>query len=310
MVAAVIHGPDDRLLIAKRPDDVHQGGFWEFPGGKVEPGESEIHALKRELFEELGVKVRAATPLIRIQHDYPDKSVHLSTWRVQAFEGRPEGMEGQLIEWCPASELASREFPAANDPILKAALLPDRYLITPPDIPSPDALARVAGRAVEQGARLFQLRLHTNDHGLITAMADTLMEVASPAGAEVLINASLEMVRRLGWARIHLPWREAEKIDRADLVGLDRVAVSCHNVHELAHAARLGVDFALLSPVRWTQSHPNTPILGWSQFAAMANAATIPVYALGGLRSSDLPVAKLAGAQGIAGISGLWPLDQ
>ena len=118
VAAAVIRGADGRVLIAKRPQDKHQGGLWEFPGGKVEPGESVESALRRELQEELGIDIRQARPLIQVRHDYPDKQVLLDIWKVTRFLGEPFGKEGQECRWVPLAELHNYQFPDANGPIV------------------------------------------------------------------------------------------------------------------------------------------------------------------------------------------------
>ena len=116
VVAAVIRGADGRILIARRADDQHQGGLWEFPGGKVESGEAVQAALARELEEELGIRPSVARPLIQVQHDYPDKQVLLDVWEVSAFVGEPHGAEGQPLAWVGARQLLEYQFPAANRP--------------------------------------------------------------------------------------------------------------------------------------------------------------------------------------------------
>ncbi|MCQ1775516.1 8-oxo-dGTP diphosphatase MutT, partial [Neorhizobium galegae] len=134
VAAAVIRGVDGRILLARRADTQHQGGLWEFPGGKVEADESVATALSRELQEELGIQVTAARPLIKVQHDYPDKQVLLDVWEVSAFTGEPHGAEGQPLEWVAQRDLPNYEFPAANAPIVAAARLPADYLITPGEL--------------------------------------------------------------------------------------------------------------------------------------------------------------------------------
>ena len=118
VAAAVIRGTDGRILIARRADTQHQGGLWEFPGGKVEEGEAVERALARELEEELGIRVEAARPLIQVQHDYPDKQVLLDIWKVTRFLGEPFGKEGQECRWVPLAELHNYHFPDANGPIV------------------------------------------------------------------------------------------------------------------------------------------------------------------------------------------------
>jgi mutator protein MutT len=124
VAAAVIRDDAGKILIARRADTQHQGGLWEFPGGKVEADESVETALARELHEELGIVVDAARPLIKVRHDYPDKQVLLDVWEVSAFTGQPHGAEGQPLAWVTPRDLANYEFPAANQPIVAAARLP------------------------------------------------------------------------------------------------------------------------------------------------------------------------------------------
>jgi 8-oxo-dGTP diphosphatase len=130
VVAAVIYGDSDQILIARRPKHLHQGGLWEFPGGKIEAGESAYQGLVRELNEELAINVTTATPYMQVSHDYRDKHVLLDIWQVAGFTGEPRGVEGQECRWVPLTELlgktSSYEFPEANKPILQklAASLP------------------------------------------------------------------------------------------------------------------------------------------------------------------------------------------
>jgi 8-oxo-dGTP diphosphatase len=124
VVAAVIVSDDKRILLAKRPDHVHKGGLWEFPGGKLESGETSAQALSRELEEELAISVLEAAPLLKIQHDYPEKSVLLDVWQVTKFSGRAKGNEGQPIVWVKADELKEYQFPEANQPIIDELLKP------------------------------------------------------------------------------------------------------------------------------------------------------------------------------------------
>ncbi|MFL0796823.1 MAG: 8-oxo-dGTP diphosphatase MutT [Cellvibrionaceae bacterium] len=108
-----------KILLAKRPIDKHQGGLWEFPGGKVDVGETVQKALCREIKEELDIQVLQSDPLIKIHHDYSDKSVTLDVWLVSDFTGAPQGAEGQDIRWVLVSELDKYEFPAANVEIVE-----------------------------------------------------------------------------------------------------------------------------------------------------------------------------------------------
>ncbi len=123
VVAGVIYSPDrQRVLIARRPDHLHQGGLWEFPGGKIGAGETEREALVRELAEELAIEVLHCAPLLTVDHDYPARAVSLAVWSVTAFSGDPVGNEGQQITWVALAELRAYQFPAANQPVLTRLL--------------------------------------------------------------------------------------------------------------------------------------------------------------------------------------------
>ena len=120
VAVGVIVNEQQQILIALRPAHTHQGGLWEFPGGKVETGETVQQALARELEEELGIRATGFDSLINIHHDYGDKAVYLDVWWVNQFNGQAEGKEGQPLQWVCAADLASYRFPEANMPILAA----------------------------------------------------------------------------------------------------------------------------------------------------------------------------------------------
>ena len=120
VAVGVILDAAGNVLITRRAVDSHQGGLWEFPGGKVEEGESLQVALSRELREELGIEIGATASLLVVHHDYGDKAVRLDVHVIREFTGQPVGLEGQPLAWVPARELERYEFPAANEPILEA----------------------------------------------------------------------------------------------------------------------------------------------------------------------------------------------
>ncbi len=121
VAAGIIFNPaGGEILIAKRPEHLHQGGLWEFPGGKVEGGESILAALERELGEELDILVVKAQPFMQVKHDYSDKAVLLDFWCVLEFLGTPQGLEGQQTRWVSRLELQSYAFPEANLPVVEA----------------------------------------------------------------------------------------------------------------------------------------------------------------------------------------------
>jgi len=122
VAAAVIINDSGQTLLSLRKADTHQGGKWEFPGGKFEQGETAEHALERELKEELGIEIQLTEHFLDVQYRYPENEVHLHVLKVLAYSGNPEGLEGQLVRWVSAIELGELEFPDANYPILEKLL--------------------------------------------------------------------------------------------------------------------------------------------------------------------------------------------
>lgn len=306
VVAAVIVGDDGRILISRRHDHLHQGGLWEFPGGKQEPGETPLEALRRELHEELGIELLAARPLIRVHHDYGDRAVLLDVWRVEAFTGVAHGREGQPLAWVAPDDLPGYAFPAANQPILRAARLPDRYLVTPEPGPDQAAFLRKLEAALGRGIRLLQLRAKSLAPATYAELAALVVPLARARGARVLLNGPAELVTELGAAGLHLSSAALRECRARPLPDHYWLCASCHDGAELARAVELGADCALLSPVQATASHPGTVPLGWAAFRALTDPCPLPVYALGGLGPGDLDTAWRHGAQGIAAIRGLW----
>ena len=311
VIAAVIRDAQGRILIAKRPDHAHQGGLWEFPGGKLETDESRFTGLGRELQEELGIRVTEARPLLDIRHDYPDKSVRLDVWLVTGFDGEAHGAEGQPVRWVAAAELNDYAFPAANAPIVHAAQLPETYLITP-DMQDEAELFAGLARAREAGIRLVQLRQTGLDADAYGALAERVMAEFGGAFQWMLKGDEPPVLPGVGW---HLTSRQLREMWEAKSLCRDGtrhsqagqlLAASCHDAEELAMAADLGVDFVTLSPVLATASHPDACPLGWERARELIDTVNMPVYLLGGMTTGELQEAFEVGAQGIAGIRGLW----
>lgn len=307
VAAAVIYDAAGRILLARRPEDKHQGGLWEFPGGKVEEGEPVEAALARELEEELGIRVEQARPLIQVSHDYPDKRVLLDVWEVTAFSGEAHGAEGQPLAWVTPRELGNYEFPAANRPIVRAAQLPRQYLITPDNL-EPAALLKGLKAALAAGIRLVQLRapnLFSPEYRDLAVDA-----VGLCAGkAQVMLKGPLEWLGDFPAAGWHLT---AEQLRQYAPNGRpfprERwLAASCHNAEELALAAQMGVDFVTLLPVQPTATHPEAVPLGWDAARELIAGFNQPVFLLGGVGPEDAERAGRIGAQGVAGIRAFWP---
>lgn len=308
VVAAVIRSAAGEVLIALRSPDQHQGGLWEFPGGKVEAGEQATQALARELHEELGIQVTASAPLIQIAHDYADKSVFLDVWEVTGFTGEPKGAEGQPLRWVRPKDLSLYEFPAANRGIVRAAQLPERYLITP-EVTERLQVVEGVQKALADGIKLIQLRAP----GMFDAQyRDTALDVVglSAGKAQVMLKGPSEWLGDFPAAGWHLTAKQLrEYAPNGRPFPRERMlAASCHCAEEIELAIQAEVDFITLSPVLPTQTHPDAQPLGWEQTQALVARCPMPVYLLGGMRPNLLEQARSVGAQGIAGIRNLWPV--
>jgi 8-oxo-dGTP diphosphatase len=299
VAVGVIKNQRGEILLAQRGATTHQGGLWEFPGGKVEKGESVQQALVRELQEELNITVQTCEPLIKIRHHYPDLSVLLDVWEVSEFSGDAHGHEGQPIVWAAADQLAAYAFPAANLPILRAVQLPACYAILDDSV-SNDLIADFKTLLAQQ-IKLIQLRLKNSSAQDVQQFLQHAIPLAADSGTKLLLNSAAQHTANFTGLGLHLTGN--------DLMGLNSrpkiqgwLAASCHNLAQLQQAEKLGVDFAVLAPVLKTASHPETAALGWEQFAALIEQVNFPVYALGGLSRAEVKTARQHGGQGIAGI--------
>lgn len=306
VVAGALIDAAGRVLLAQRPSGKHLAGYWEFPGGKVEAGESAQAALCRELREEIGVEVVASEPLIQVPCHYGTKSIFLDVYKVRAFHGKPTSGEGQALRWVPLDALDRREMPLADHPVVTALQLPPTYLITPePDLEAGDFLRRLEN-ALQRGVRLVQLRAKRLPPLALASLARQAQALVRAAGGRLLVNSHVELVRELGLDGVHLTSAQLERLRERPLPERYWVGASCHNATELVTAARLGVDFAVLGPVLATPSHPQQSAIGWEGLRTLIAACPTPVYALGGLGLHDLNRATYCGAQGVAGISQFW----
>lgn len=304
VVAAVVV-QDSRVLIARRPENVHQGGKWEFPGGKVEKDESVTGALVRELKEELGIKATNFRPLIKIRHEYPEKKVLLDVWLVDEFQGIADGKEGQAVAWVLLETLDHYEFPAANFPVLNALKLPDYCAITPVDMTlSSEALSRIEEMIIHHPMVLLRTPLLAR--GGYFELAEKLTELTGGHQTKLLLNSDADSVYKLNAAGLHYSTRRLMS-DNKRPIGKDKYfSAACHNAKEIKQAIKIDADFIFLSPINQTPSHPQTESMGWEQFTFLSEQINRPVFALGGVSRSDLSTAWKKGAQGVAGISQFW----
>ena len=305
VAAAVITRPDGSFLLGQRPAGKVYAGYWEFPGGKIEPGEAPLAALARELHEELGIEVETVYPWLTRDYDYAHAAVRLRFYRVVLWSGTLRGRESQRFVWQFPGAISVDPLLPANAPILRALGLPPVYAIThAAELGATEQLRRLE-QALAGGVRLIQVREKTLAGKALQEFAARVTERAHACGARVLVNASAQLAREIGADGVHLTsaqLKEAQARPDCALVG-----ASCHDAGELARAQSIGADFVVLGPVAPTPTHPGAAGLGWPRFAELLRDCPLPVYALGGLAPADLETAWRHGAHGISMMRGAWP---
>ncbi|GAB3680148.1 Nudix family hydrolase [Salinisphaera aquimarina] len=296
-----------RLLIAQRRAGTPGAGRWEFPGGKQEPGESMFDCLARELDEEIGVRGLRAEPVIRFSHAHGDRPVRLHVWRIDEWSGQAQGREGQRLEWVEREALADYQLLPATGAILHALFLPDRYVITPSMAAAGEQAWWPALEAtLADGAPLLRLRDHALDDAAYQALAARVLACAHAHGARLLIDRDSDMCEALGADGVHWPVARLLAKGKRPLAAHRLLAVSAHSYSDLKAATRLGADFAVLSPVAPTPTHPGASPLGWDGWNEARAEHALPVYALGGLGGEDIATARAHNAQGVAAIRAFW----
>jgi 8-oxo-dGTP diphosphatase len=305
VAAAVLQRADRSFLLAQRPAGKVYAGYWEFPGGKIEHGESAPGALARELHEELGIDVKRVYPWLTRDYDYAHAAVRLRFYRVTEWSGELHGRESQQFMWQHVDALTVGPLLPANGPILSALALPHLYGISnAAEVGSAKFLSGLQ-RALTRGLRLIQIRDKSLAPDARQALAVEAVALARAHRASIVINGDAALAERVGADGVHLPSTQLMAARSRPAVRL--VGASCHDERELARAAEIGADFVVVGPVSETASHAGSPTLGWRRFRELIADYPLPVYAIGGMREQDFPEAWQAGAHGIAAIRGAWP---
>jgi len=296
VAAAVIERPDGEFLLACRPEGKPYPGYWEFPGGKIEPGEDPRAALDRELEEELGIRVREATPWITRVYAYTHATVRLHFFRVTAWDGEPRPLEDQAIAWQRVLSPDVSPMLPANAPVLAALALPAVMVVSNAAETGFDAWSLKLSAQVLGERLLVQIREKGLEPQRVQFLLSRALTRGTPFGALVVVNSDCgawpqaDGVHLTSKALMEAPARPAGRV----------VGASCHDAREIAHAAALGLDYVVVGPVKATASHPGAELLGWEGFAALVSDCPLPAYAIGGLTRADLAEAKRRGAHGVA----------
>jgi len=304
VAAGVLIRPDGHVLLASRPVGKPYAGYWEFPGGKVEPGESIAGALARELHEELSIDIETPASWLTRVHDYPHALVQLHFLRVFSWRGVLRARERQQFGFFTPDSLPTGPLLPATVPVLRWVGLPPVYGISAIGALGPELFLRRLEAALERGLMLLQFREPALDAESVASIFPRILERVRAAGATMLVNSRHD---QSFWDRadgVHLT-----AADAAQMPGRPEyrwVAASAHSTAEVQRAVALGVDCLVVGPVRPTTSHPAQRALGWSAFATLITQCSVPAYALGGMHWLDLRRAVRAGAHGIASLSGIW----
>jgi 8-oxo-dGTP diphosphatase len=304
VAAAVLQRDDGAFLLAERPPGKAYAGYWEFPGGKVEPGETVEQALARELHEELAIDVERSYPWLTRDYDYEHARVRLRFRRVTRWSGELHGREAQHFSWQHIDSIGVSPLLPANGPVLRALALPTFYGVSNAASSGVDAFLGRLDRALANGLRLLQIREKSLSDDALVALCRAATAAAHSVGCSVLLNADPDVAVRAGADGVHLT---AERLMHLETRPPLRLAgASCHTRADLDRAAALGLDFVALGPVQETASHPGAVLLGWTRFRALVADYPLPVYAIGGMTRADMRNAWEAGAHGIAAIRGAW----
>lgn len=306
VVAAALKDTTGRVLINQRPVGKPWAGYWEFPGGKIEAGETTLAALKRELHEELGLTVHDAKPWMHLSHDYPEHHVELEVWRVLRYSGKARGCEEQALAWARPDELPGRNLLPADAPIVTALRLPSQMLVTPSPGPGATEFLTALERALIQGVQFVQFRAPTCERSGYLALAKQVVASCRQYGARVVLNQGPAVARETAADGVHLNGMRLAKLTARPLPASRLVGASCHDERQILHALDLGVDYLVLGPVLTTPTHPGAETLGWEHFARLAAASRVPVYAIGGMAAEHLGKVRELGGHGIAAVRALW----
>lgn len=310
VAVAILQRPNGEYLLASRPPGKGWAGWWEFPGGKLEAGESAEAALIRETREELGITPTQIQPWLQRRYDYPAthdaeaKTVLLHFFFVRAWTGEIYAHEGQQLAWQSPQQVNVSPLLPANAPMIKALSLPPVYAISHLAAMGHQAFMHALQQQLDQGLQLLQIRESQLSMAALAALSAEVLAMCAPYQCRCILNGDPEQALQLGYHGVQLNQHRLLALQQKPAHLL--VGASCHNLSQLQHAQHLQVDFALLSPVLPTESHPDMQGMGWAAFAACIQGLDIPVYAMGGMQSEHLPVALTHGARGIAMLRGAW----
>ncbi|WP_373974820.1 Nudix family hydrolase [Chitinibacter sp. SCUT-21] len=306
VAAGILIKRDGQFLLASRPQGKPYAGYWEFPGGKLEEGESALEALSRELKEELGIELAQATPWLCQRFEYPHALVELNFFRVTSWQGELHSHEGQQFAWQKTNQLSVSPILPANGPILRGLSLPNTLLFSPAGLIDDESLMQQAAHYWQYSNMCLVLREPQRSVAAYAKLCKQLAALPRPHGGKLIAHGEIAAIGDLPVDGIHLTSAQLMVLNERPR-GFDWVGASTHDETQLAKAQKLGVDYAVLGHVNQTASHPNQAPLGWDKFAQLlALGWAFPCFAIGGQTCASIPTAQTHGAHGVAILSGAW----
>lgn len=286
-IAILIHR--GKILVGWREEQQHQGGKHEFPGGKVEQGETPEEACRREIYEEVGIGLKDWHQFDYIHHEYDDIIVNLHLFHSYV----PDELLNLIHQpwaWYTRDQLLHLNFPKANKDIIKRLYWP--HLIKISNTLNP----------VESSEALLYWRIENESEQYI----EQLTALNEGQRSNLIINVDIwhqlspELQKQI--KTVHLKQSQLMNLHKGDLTVGVRYITACHDAVSLKQAQQIGCDAVFISPVKPTTTHPEAVALGWERFSDLAQNSQIPVFALGGVHPDDLATAQQHGAYGLAGI--------
>lgn len=305
VAVAVVFNTHGQVLWGCRPEGKPYAGYWEFPGGKVEPDETVWQALVRELKEELDITALEGGPWFRIEHDYEHANVRLHLYRVWRFDGSPKSLENQRFTWASLDSSDLSPILPATEPLLPKLAQPTVMALS-----NYEAGFEACAKRLEQGLSRATMPIYVQFREK-TLKGDALIQafehcygLCQKTGQVMLLNSDtwINLAVHLDALPCPLHLTQAHLLS-GQFQGVQCAGASVHDTDSLHMAFDRGLSYAVLGAVKPTSSHPGQPGLGWQGFLDSALGARLPVFAIGGLAWGDMPDARRHGAHGIAMLS-------
>ena len=301
---AVLINNNRQVLLGQRLHPKSWEGWWEFPGGKIEKGETSVDALYREIDEEIGVKITQFKKWVIRKYSHGGNDITLHFFKVYGWEGEVTSKENQKLVWTHLQNPNVSPILPANLFIQKAFDLPKYYAITNLSETSKKVFFNQLQNRISNGLKMIQVREKNISFDEFKIFSNEVIKICKPKGVKVIINSDVNLAYEIKADGVHLRSKDLISIKKIpkNLI----VSASCHTQEEIYIAEKLNINFLVLSAIKKTLSHPDIKPIGWDEFEKIVNRVNTPIYALGGLGVNDYSVALENGAIGIASQRSIW----